>query len=526
MPVAQKVYPNDVEKLQQLLRERDTQLAKLQRRVQHLYEALRSLRASKYGRSSEVTPPDQYSLCFNEAEIVVAVDESTDESESAPARRKKRRRAGSLTLPPQTPVDTIVHDLAEDQKICPDDGHALHRIGEDVSEQIDIQPAKVTIVRHVRPKYGCRGCEQGVHIAPLPPQPLPGCLATANTAALIAVNKYADHLPLYRQAQILERSGVHVSRATLAYWMIDLAELTRPLINLLTDTLNSSQWLQLDETPVQVLREDGKPATSKSWMWVRRTVADGKTIILFHYDPSRGADVVTTLLDGYSGRYLQHDGYAAYEAGDDPPSEELTVSDTRYVHVGCFAHARRKFVEVLKTLPAKKHKGTRAHEATSRIDKLYRIESRIQNRPANERYRIRQSESIPILHELQGWAAHHARNTQPASKLGKALAYLQRQWPKLIRYCDDGHLAIDNNAIENAIRPLALGRKNWLFATSPKGAAASATHYSLIATAQANGHEPYHYLRHVYKELPIAKTLEDIERLLPWNLDAASVRTA
>ena len=254
----------DVHTLQQLLAQReieiaqrdaelsrrDAQLAELQGHVQHLYEALRSLRAQRYGRSSQVTPPDQYSLCFNEAEIVVSIEESTsDAAQSPPVRREKRRHAGSLTLPPGTPVQTIVHDLPEDRKVCPNDGHALHRIDEETTEQIDIQPAKVTIVRHVRPKYGCRCCEQGVHIAPLPPQPLPGCLATANTAALITVNKYVDHLPLYRQAQMLQRSGVQISRATLAYWMIDLAALVRPLVNLLTDTLNSSDWLQLDETP-------------------------------------------------------------------------------------------------------------------------------------------------------------------------------------------------------------------------------------------------------------------------------------
>jgi transposase len=318
-------HVNDVAELQALialqrdqLRMKDAQLAELSRRLQHLYEALRAMRAQRFGRSSEVTPHDQFSLCFNEAEIVVTLDETVGakESESIPERREKRRRAGSVTLPPDTPVETIIHDLPASQKVCPDDGHALHCIGEEVSEQLDIQPAKVTIVRHVRPKYGCRCCEQGVHIAPLPPQPLPGCLATANTAALITVNKYVDHQPLYRQSETLTRSGVQISRATLAYWLIDLAELCRPLINLLIDTLHSSRWMQLDETPVQVLNEDGRPATSRSWMWVRRTVIDGKTIILFHYDPSRGAGVVKTLLDGYTGTYLQHDGYAAYEADD------------------------------------------------------------------------------------------------------------------------------------------------------------------------------------------------------------------
>lgn len=507
------------------LRAKDAQLAHLNRHVQDLYEALRSLRSQRYGRSSEVTPADQYSLCFNEAEIVVAVDEAADDVESTPVRREKRRRAGSLTLPPGTPVQTIVHDLADDQKVCPDDGHALHRISEEVTEQIDIQPAKVTIVRHVRPKYGCRCCEQGVHIAPLPPQLLPGCLATANTAALITVNKYVDHQPLYRQALTFQHSGVQISRATLAYWMIDLGALIRPLINLLADTLNSSDWLQLDETPVQVLRENDKPATSKSWMWVRRTVIDGKTIILFHYDPSRGADVVTTLLDGYTGRYLQHDGYAAYDAGDEALRIDKTTTRYAYfIHVGCFTHARRKFVEVIKALPPKQHKGTLAQAAIHRIDKLYRIEKQIKDQPPDERYRIRHSESVPLLNDLQRWCEQQAPSVPPNSKLGKAFAYLHRQWPKLIRYCDDGRLDIDNNAVENTLRPLALGRKNWLFATSPKGAQASAMHYSLIATAVANGHEPYHYLRYVYKELPLAKTLEDIERLLPWNLDPATLR--
>lgn len=260
-------------------------------------------------------------------------------------------------------------------------------------------------------------------------------------------------------------------------------------------------------------------------MWVRRTVVDGKTIILFHYAPSRGADVVTTLLDGYTGRYLQHDGYAAYEAADAAlPVDEVMTSTARFIHLGCFTHARRKFVEVLKTLPPKQHKGTLAHEAITRIDKLYRIEKRVKDQPPDERYRVRQNESVPLLNELQRWCEQQAPSVPPSSKLGKAFAYLQRQGPKLIRYCDDGRLAIDNNAVENTLRPLALGRKNWLFATSPKGAEASAMHYSLIATAVANGHEPYHYLRYVYKKLPRAKTLEDIERLLPWNLDPATLR--
>ena len=528
---------HDVAQRDDQLRMKDAQLAELSRRLQHLYEALRSMRSQRFGRSSEVTPHDQFSLCLNEAEIVVTIDEAaaSTESDSIPDRREKRRRAGSVTLPPQTPVETIIHDLPESQKVCPDDGHALHRIGEEVSEQLDIQPAKVTIVRHVRPKYGCRCCQQGVHIAPLPPQPLPGCLATANTAALITVNKYVDHQPLYRQCETLTRSGVQITRATLAYWLIDLAELCQPLINLLIDTLHSARWMQLDETPVQVLREDGRPATSRSWMWVRRTVIDGKTIILFHYDPSRGASVVKTLLEGFTGTYLQHDGYAAYEADDAdakrPPVIEGEIDldhagGGRFTHVGCFAHARRKFVEVLKTLPPNKHKGTLAHEAITLIDKLYRIEAKLKDAPPDERYRRRQQESKPVLDELARWWEHKAPAAVPSAKIGKALLYLQRQWPKLIRYCDEGELNIDNNPIENAIRPFALGRKNWLFATSPKGAQASAIHYSLIATAQANGHDPYHYLRTVYNQLPKAKTVEDIERLLPWHLDAQSLRIA
>ena len=511
------------------LRVKDEMVVELQARLNSLYEQLRLMRAQRFGASSEVTPPDQYAFCFNEAEIVVAIDEQQEEkSDEKPVRRAKRPRTGSLTLPAGTPIETIEHDLAESDKSCPHDGHALHRIGEEISDQVDIQPAKVTIIRHVRPKYGCRCCEQGVHIAPMPPQALPGTIASSNTAALISVSKYVDHQPLYRQEKILARSDVHVSRATLAHWIIKLAELKRPLFNLMNDLLLSGRWIQMDETTVQVLREPGRAAKQKSYVWVRRTIVDGKTIILFHYEPSRAGEVARKLLDGFTGKYLQHDGYSAYEQEDEdepPPIEgECLRDDVPLIHVGCMAHARRKFVEVIKTLPSNKRKGTLAQAAIGYIDRLYRIETAIRDMSATERYRVRQEKSVPLLNELADWWQHKQPAASPNTKIGKALGYLQRQWPKLIRYCDDGELEIDNNLVENAIRPFALGRKNWMFATSTKGAEASAIHYSILATAQANGHDPYHYERYIYKELPKAKTVEDIERLLPWNLDPESLR--
>jgi transposase len=292
--------------------------------------------------------------------------------------------------------------------------------------------------------------------------------------------------------------------------MIALTVPLQPLMNLMDERLRGSGYVRIDETRVQVLNSDKAPS-ALHWMWVRVAGPKHHRIILFDYDPSRGGEVADALIEGCSG-YLQSDGYQVYEGA----TERAGLT-----HVGCFAHARRRFFEALKALPnAQRKLASAAHEAVRRIDALYLIERQIKDLNDADRMRIRTAEAAPQLASLHDWTEQLQHETMPSGKLGEALGYLVTQWPKLIRYVEDPRLAIDTNVAENAIRPFALGRRNWLFADTVKGAKASATLYSLVSTARANGLEPYAYLRRLFTELPKAKTIEDIEALLPFNASA------
>jgi hypothetical protein len=321
----------------------------------------------------------------------------------------------------------------------------------------------------------------------------------------VAVSKYADALPLYRQEKILARAGIELPRATLANWMIKVGTLVQPLVNLLRDQLLEYGVVQMDETTVQVLKEKGKTAASKSYMWVQRGGPPDKSVILFDYDPSRSGKVPQVLLADYKG-WLQTDGYDGYLA---------IGSSVDVEHIGCWAHARRKFVEAATA--AGKKKKSKATQAVSLIGKLYAIEKRIRGSDANHRFAVRQKEVPPIFAKIQEWMSDLAPRVLPSSATGRALAYLHGQWSRLTRYIEDGRLEIDNNLAENAIRPFVVGRKNWLFSNSVAGAKASANLYGLIETAKANGLEPYAYLRHVFETIPAAQTVDDFDALLPWN---------
>ena len=495
------------------------QITALKAELERVFEKLRLARLRFFGRSSEGNSPDQLPLVFNEAEAQASITPSEPLGEDVaehvtPARKRQPRRTLAQSVPAGTPVVDIVHDLPETQRQCPHDGHALHVIGEEVSHQIDITLPKIELQRHVRLKYGCRCCEQGVHTAPLAPQCLPGTLATAGTAALIITGKFVDHLPFYRQTFAFKRIGLAVTRATLCQWTVKLGELVVPLINLLEEKLNANHYLQIDETPLQVLREPGRSAQQQSYMWVRRALTEDKRIVLYHYAEHRNGEAARDLLDAFTGRYLQHDDCKAYNR---------VREKHPLIHLGCHAHARRYFDKALKLIPKKQRADSVAQEAIDFYKKLYRIEDEIRGASPEERYRRRQRDSVPILHEFKQCWQDKLTAASPGTALGKALGYLAQQWPRLIVYVDDGTLEIDNNGVENAIRPFAVGRKNWLFNTTPRGATASARLYSLIETAKANGLDPYFYLRLVFTELPKAQTLEDVERLLPWHCTPQSL---
>jgi hypothetical protein len=340
-------------------------------------------------------------------------------------------------------------------------------------------------------------------------QPIPKSIATAGLCAFIAIMKYADGLPLYRQEKILARYGIDISRATLASWMIKLGELIVPLMNLLHETQVSYDVLQMDETTVQVLKEDGRAAQTKSRMWVRRGGSPKTPVILFDYEPTRSGAVAWRLLEDFKG-ILQSDGYSGYTA---------VGKRDGLVHVGCLAHARRKFDEALKAQKVTGRGGLAAQGLTL-IQRIYRIEklAREAKLTPDQRKKLRDERAQPIWDELRKWLDAKRGHAPPQTLVGQAMTFLDNQWPLLIGYLEDGRIEVDNNLCENAIRPFVLGRKAWLFSDTPDGAEASARLYSLIETAKASGLEPYAYLKRVFSELPRAITLADVEALLPWNL--------
>ena len=505
--------PDDIEALKRLVQEQAQERQRLEAKVLSLQEQLNLLLHKRYGASSEKYSPNQLGL-FNEAEAH-ADEAPVDEEErvSVPAHQRKKR--GRKPLPESLPRIRVEHDLEEAEKRCAC-GCPLTRIGEQISEQLDIVPAQIRVIQHVRSTYACKACEETIKTAPLPPQPIPKSNASPGLLAHIAVSKYQDALPLYRQEHILQRIGVDIPRATLANWMIAVGMLVQPLINLLRDELLGYDILGMDETPIQVLKETDRPATSKSYIWVQRGGPPRQTVVLFHYDPSRGQAVAKQLLAGYQG-VVQVDGFEAYET--------VASQHTDIILVGCWAHARRKFDEALKAQGKKAYaKAGKAMMGMNYIRKLYRIEKALKDHPPEQRHRAREQQARPIVQQLRDWLDKSLPEVPPGTLTGKALHYLHNQWHKLVGYLEDGRLRMDNNLIENAIRPFVLGRKNWLFADTPKGATASANLYSLIETAKANGLEPYYYLRYVFTELPKAQTVEQIETLLPFNLDVDKIR--
>jgi transposase len=373
---------------------------------------------------------------------------------------------------------------------------------------------QIRVLRHIRKRYGCPGSVHAPVTAALPPQPLPKTNASADFLAMLLVVKFIDGLPLARFEYVLDRHGVLVPRQTLARWVIGASRLLQPLHNLLRDHLTDGQFIHMDETVVQVLKEDGKTPTSTSYMWVQTGGPPDKPVVLYDYDPGRSGTVPVRLLQGYRG-YLMTDGYDGYSAVAKVDGIERMV---------CWAHVRRRFMDAVRIQP----KGKRGHadDALALIGKLYVIERA--NKGATEAQRLiaRQEQSVPLLATIHAWLETTLPGVTPKSALGTALAYLQKYWSRLVRYTERGDLPIDNNRCENAIRPFVVGRKAWLFSDTPAGAHSSAVIYSLLQTAKANGVEPYQWLRHVLRELPAAKTVDAIEALLPWKVKSAPPKHA
>jgi transposase len=504
------------------LTERDAQLLARDQRIKQLEEILRLLKAGRFGVSREKLQetPGQGAL-FNEVEVLaelIALAGQDAPLNATPERENKKPskdKPGRKALASHLPRIEVRHELPEADRVCACGG-VRTEISTEPSEQLDYVPAKIQVIRHLRVKYACSACEAGsVSIAPVPAQMLPKTNAAPGLLAQIVTSKYVDALPLYRQEQIFARHGINLSRATQAAWIIGLIEPLTPLLNLMDERLRESGYIRMDETPLQVLKSDKAPQ-SDHWMWVRVSGPPRERIIIFDYHPSRSSEAAERLLTGTSG-YLQTDGYTAYDG---------VANKLHLTHVGCMAHARRRFFEAIKALPKDQANTiTAAHEAVRRIDALYAIErdlKALKDPDPQQRQTVRRARAIPLLGSLHAWALARQAETLPSGKLGDAFAYLLTQWPKLVRYLNDPRLALDTNVAENAIRPFALGRRNWLFADTVKGAKASAALFSLIETAKANGLEPFAYLRSLFEKLPLAKSIDDIEKLLPFNQKSES----
>jgi len=510
-PVSHPDLPPEV---QAYIRELEARNAQLSARVRQLEEQFRLAQLKRYAPSSE----KRSERVFNEAEqmgpaplVEAVVLPDTGLPEAAPAHPQK---CGRKPLPADLPRKRVEHDIPEAQKICACCQGALHRIGEDVSEQLHIPPATPWVWQHVRFKYGCRHCDRHGISAPvmraaMPPQPLPGSIADAATIATVMTGKYADGMPLYRMEAGFARAGIDLGRGTMGQWMIGAAERhLQRLYQAMHAVLLAQPLIHGDETTVQVLHEDGRSAQSQSYMWVYRSAeSSAAPVVLFEYQPGRGQQHPQTFLRGFAGT-LMTDGYSAWR----------TLGGV--LHLGCFAHARRYFDEAAK---AQGKADGRARQALDMIGRLYQIETLAKGAlPAGRSrtkytFALRQQHSLPVLDALKTWLDEHAEKVLPKSLLGEAITYARNQWIYLRRYADDGDAPIDNNLIERDIRPFTTGRKNWLFSATVAGAQASAVIYSLMLSCRACGVEPYAYLCHVLTELPGRADGVDISDLLPFN---------
>jgi transposase len=492
------------------------QVEELEAKVRWYEEQIRLGKQKQFGASSEKTPAEQLQftdLLVNEAEMEADPkrEEPTVETITYQRRKTPGHREAKLQ---DLPVEIIEYHLPAEEQVCPCCNGPLHAMSTEVRQELKVIPAEVKVVKHIRHVYSCRHCEQTatetpVITAPMPKPAAPGSLASPSALAFTMVQKYVMGMPLYRQEQQFAHLGVDLSRQTLANWLLRAADTwLQPLYERMHAHLLTQEVLHADETTVQVLREDGRAAESQSYMWLYRTGRVGPKIVLYDYQKTRGGEHPRSFLPGYKG-YLHVDGYPGYHK----------VAGATLV--GCWAHARRKFDEALKALPDDKQKAAvTAREGLEFCNRLFAIEREIQSASPEERLKARTERSRSVVDEFLAWLRTQRPRVLPKSTLGLAIAYCLNQWDKLVVFLKDERLELDNNRSERSIKPFVIGRKNWLFSNTPRGARASSMIYSVIETAKENGLNPLTYLTWLFEEMPQLADLTDpaaLDRLLPWS---------
>ena len=496
-------------------RARIAELAEANTRLEHL---VRELRHAVHGKRSEKLTDDGRQLAFEDLEVAVAeVEEQAPEGPTTPPASPRKRRSVNRNignLPEGLP--RIEEVIEPESTLCPCGCGEMHGIGEDRTERLDIVPAQLRVIVTVRPKYACRACTDGVTQAPAPAHLIEGALPTEGAIAHVLVSKYADHCPLYRQSQILARSGVDLDRSTLAGWVGKAAFHLGPIVDRLAEHLKRSTKLFMDETTAPVL-DPGRGRTKTGFLWAlarddRNWGGADPPGVVYFYAPGRGGEHAETFLTGFDG-ILQIDGYPGYNRLTRPTrkgGDPVTVAH-------CWAHARRKLREVFD-----RDGSAIAAEGLERIRKLYEIERDIRGAGPGQRLSARKARSAPLVESFGEWLAGVRARVSAKSRLGEKLAYIHRHWDGLQTFLTDGRVEIDSNGVENLVRPIALNRKNALFAGHDEGGRAWGRIASLIETAKINGVEPFAYLKATLEAIARGHPNDRLDDLLPWNFHLAS----
>jgi transposase len=489
------------------LRLQEREKAHLLHRVEYLVRQL-------YGRRSEKIDPAQLLLFVAQAMEAVAAEPAAEvEPEEAPATRSKKKGHGRKKPPVELPHLPIEHPVADADKVCVECGTEKKRIGEKITEQLEYAPASLFVIDHIQPVFACPCCEGHVTVAPKPAQPIEKGLPGPGLLAQVVVSKYGDHLPLYRQESIFQRHGVAISRKTMCDWVRASAHMLEPVVEAMKARILESKVIHTDDTPVTV-REPGQSGTHQGRFWVY--LGDGDhPYTVYDYTPSRKRDGPIEFLCDFKGtkenpRYLQADAYGGYdgiytgeETGTDP-------SGAVVIECACWAHCRRYFYNARGSDPV------RSHQVLGWVRQLYDIEHDAKESTADDRWALRQEKAKPILDDIKEWLDAQQGRILPKSPIGEAVQYAFNQWKALLRYIEDGDIAIDNNAAERRIRGIAIGRRNWLFAGSDRGGRTAAILYSVIQSAKDHAIEPFAYLRDLFLRIPTYPN-KDIHQLLPDN---------
>lgn len=505
-----------IESERKVLEDKNAELMKL---VAYYEERFRLSQHRLFAQSSEKTMADERQmLLFDEAENEACAKKPEPSVEEITYTRRKKPSGHSKDDISSIPVETIEHSIPEDERICPECGGQMHVMGHEVRRELAIIPAQVKVVEHKREVYSCRNCEHNnTHVpvikAAVPEPVIKGSAASASAIAHIMTQKYVNGTPLYRQEMSFLGDGFLLSRQTMANWLIKASSLWfNPLYCIMHEKLIKEEILHADETVLQVLKEPGRSSRNESFMWLYRTGKDSKRqIILYEYQPTRSSSHPKSFLKGFSG-YLHADGYSGYKA--------LAASSEGITLCGCWAHARRKFHEAVHSLPPEEQKNCASQKGLEYCNALFALERRYETLSPEERHRQRLEQSKPISDAFFEWAG--LQQALLKSSLGKALRYALEQRPSLEAFYEDGRVELSNNRAERSIKPFVIGRKNWLFSCTPKGAKASAIIYSVIETAKANGLIPFEYLRYVLETMPNISA-EDYHTLLPWSISLPDI---